>query len=301
MAVDVVVPARDEQHALGPCLRALMRDSDGLDLRVIVAANGCTDGTAAVARAVAPLAREQRCELFVIETARAGKTVALNAADARRRGCTAVYLDADTVLLPGALRALVAALEPAARPRLAAPRAMIARPETRLARSFARVWSSLPAVGPDVLGAGCYAVNAAGRARWASFPELTADDGYVRARFAPAERVVVDGASLFVLPEGRDLVRAMRRWRRGNRELRRTDAVQRSGARGGDPSAGLRRNLASIAARPMLWPQVPAFLLLTALARLPAPSLRRASGRRPDEWKPARERDTPRQVAGGSS
>ena len=204
-----------------------------------------------------------------------------------------MYLDADTVLLPGALRSLVAALEATRRPRLAAPRAVMARPRTRLVRSFARVWSSLPAVGPDVLGAGCYAVNAAGRARWASFPALTADDGFVRARFAPAERVVVEGASLFTLPEGRDLVQAMCRWRRGNRELRRGGA-EKCRSLGGTAAA----TYASIATRPALWPHLPAFLLLTALARVPAPSLRRDERPAPRRVEAGTQPRRPRRVVG---
>ena len=54
-AVGVVVPAHDEEASLGACLAALRvaaahPDLVGVDVRVVVALDACTDGSAAVAR-----------------------------------------------------------------------------------------------------------------------------------------------------------------------------------------------------------------------------------------------------------
>lgn len=262
MRLDVVVPAHDEERLVGDCLRAVLAPQDGLSVRVIVVANGCTDRTADVVRATVPPPGH---ELLLVELPEAAKWRALNAATPHLRGGPVVHLDADTVLLPGTLAALAAALAGAAGPVLAAPPPVLARPRSRLTRGFAAVWTQLPAVAGQVTGSGVYAVNAAGRARWTDFPPLTADDAFVRSLFGPQETVVTAAGGFgLVLPEGRELVAVLRRWQRGNRELA-----------AGDPSPGLRANAAFLARRPDLWRHAPAFLLVRAAValtgRLPRP------------------------------
>jgi len=258
--IDVVIPAHNEQALLGACLSAVVGDSRGLDLRVVVVANGCDDATAAVARAVGEdAARSTDVEVIVVELPVAAKPAALNAANDHLRGGPVVYLDADTVLTPGTLRALLAAMEAAAGPIMVGPRPILVRPGDRLSRGFAAVWSRLPSVAGDVIGGGCYAVNAQGRRRWSAFPDLIADDGYVRSLFTRDERTVVDGGGfLLVLPAGPELSRVLARWRQGNAEL------------GGSasPAAGGHRNARVVLAAPGLWRHVPAFLWVQAASRL---------------------------------
>ena len=356
--LDVVVPAHNEQALIGAGLRALLSDAAEVELRVIVVANGCTDDTAAIARRFVAAARCRGHDLLVVETPTAGKIGALNLGDTYRRGCSVAYLDADTVLTPGTVTALVEALAETSAPRVVAPRPILVRPHGRLSRSFAAVWSHLPAVADQVSGAGCYAVNPAGRARWGRFPAVTGDDAYVRSRFAPAERRVVDeGGSFLVLPEGRELIRVVNRWRRGNVELTSappahppaahlpatrdaadltpadlpaadrapTDrasadgasadgapadqgsADQGSGDRGAGPGgatsrvawppvgglpvgAGAGRNLATVLARPALWPHLPGFLVVNRAGRF----AQRTGNERTGRWERAeRQRGAP--------
>lgn len=256
--LDVVVPAHNEQSLVGACLRALLSDADGLDLRVVVVANGCTDDTAGAVRTVVAAARAARpqVQLLLVETRTAGKAAALNLADRYRRGCAVVYLDADMVITPGSLSALAAALVATAEPRMVMPRPLLVRPRDRLGRHFAAVWSRLPAVAGQVIGGGCYAVNPAGRARWSAMPRLWADDAFVRSRFAAGERQVIETAGMLLpLPQGRELVRVLSRWRRGNAAL------------ADSPGAGTAANLATVLARPSLWPFLPGFLLVSLAAR----------------------------------
>ncbi len=51
--VSVLVPARDEEQRLGPCLAALISTEGVADLEILVLDDGSTDGTADVARAYA--------------------------------------------------------------------------------------------------------------------------------------------------------------------------------------------------------------------------------------------------------
>ena len=127
--LDVVVPAHNEQALIGACLGAVVGDASGLDVRIIVVANGCDDSTVDIARAVgADAARKAGVELVVVELPRAAKPAALNAANDHLRGGPVVYLDADTVLTPGTLRALLAAMDAAGGPVMAGPRPVLVRP-----------------------------------------------------------------------------------------------------------------------------------------------------------------------------
>lgn len=259
--VDVVVPAHDEADLLPACLHALL-STTGIDLRVVVVANGCSDSTADLARSFVPLATRAGHDLLVLDIPESGKALAMNAAEGHRRGCAVVYLDADTVLLPGALAGLAAHLTATEAPRLASPTPVLVRPRSWHARSFAAVWRQLPGVADDVVGAGCYAVNAAGRARWSTFPDLQADDLFVRGLFTGPERTVLPGGFLLVIPEGRELVRVIARWRQGNREVaaRQPDGWTRA-------TGGRDAHLAPTWLHPRLLPSVPAFLAMTAASR----------------------------------
>ncbi|MFD1048410.1 glycosyltransferase, partial [Kibdelosporangium lantanae] len=113
--IDVVVPAHNEAALIRGCLWSVL--SSGLDVRVVVVADGCTDST--VAEASLPGVR-------VVEIPKSGKAAALNAATPCLRGCSVVYLDADTVLLPGTLRAMAVELDSPS-PRFVGPAPVVVR------------------------------------------------------------------------------------------------------------------------------------------------------------------------------
>lgn len=281
--LNVVIPAHDEERLLPSCLHAVLAPA-GPPLRVVVVANGCTDATADVARAFRALSVERGHELVVVETPTAGKAAALNEGDRRHGDGPVLYLDADTVLLPGTLNELARTLIGTDQPLLSAPPAVLVRPRSRLARDVAAVWTLLPQVAGDVIGAGCYAVSAAGRARWGSFPAVIADDLFVRGLFAPAERqLTTAGGFLLVLPEGRELIRVFRRWKRGCQELRRHTTVCRDSDLGDavrgwrlvQQPGGWRRRRDCL--RPSTWPHWPGFVAAWLAARWPALSTTKTS------------------------
>jgi dolichol-phosphate mannosyltransferase len=99
--ISVVVPARDEERRLGPCLDGLRDDPDLTE--VIVVDDCSSDGTAAVARAAGArvLAGAELPAGWV------GKAWALHQGLRAARGDWVVFLDADARPRPGLLRALV--------------------------------------------------------------------------------------------------------------------------------------------------------------------------------------------------
>ncbi|MGN6258726.1 MAG: glycosyltransferase [Solirubrobacterales bacterium] len=246
--VGIIIPAHNEERALEDSLWALAAQDYAGEVEVVVAANGCTDGTAAVARASASRL-PAGWTVTVIELARAEKCRALNAADARVDADIRIYLDADIVLESSAIGELAAALSVEG-PYLVQPRIAPAANAATGVSSFVRIWSSLPYVRNEVLGVGCYAVNAEGRRLWGEFPPLGADDTFVRLRFGSDQKRVVRSATMNVFfPTSLiELVRVRARWCRLGREVRRAENRLPEGERG-----RWLRAFAYLAKRPRLW------------------------------------------------
>ncbi|WP_205696080.1 glycosyltransferase family 2 protein [Conexibacter sp. SYSU D00693] len=101
--VSVVVPARDEEDRLGPCLAGLVDDPDLLE--VLVVDDRSSDGTAALARAAGATVLEGEEP----PPGWAGKAWALEQGIRAARGDWVVHVDADVRPRPGLARALVAA------------------------------------------------------------------------------------------------------------------------------------------------------------------------------------------------
>lgn len=221
MVVSIIIPAHNEARYLGRCLAALL-DSDpaqGHGLEVIVVANGCTDDTVAVARRYEAATRERGWRLKVLEIPDASKVKALNAGDLAAIGHFRVYLDADVHVSRKLVVQLVQALG-TERPRYATGAPLVARPDSQLTRAYARFWQRVPFNQSNAPGFGVYAVNAQGRARWAEFPDVVADDTFVRLHFAPEERVQVAATYTWPMVEGlRPLVRVRRRQDAGSAQI----------------------------------------------------------------------------------
>ena len=223
--LSVIVPACNEAGRIGPCLDALLasdytREDRARDVEVIVVANGCTDATAAEARARSARAERRGWRLEVMETGPLGKLGALNAGDrAAARGATRVYLDADVIVSPHLLEALDGALA-RDHARYASGQVHIPEAKTWVTRQYARFYWQVPFMVHGVPGCGIFAVNAAGRARWDDWPDIISDDTFARLQFTPGERVGVAPSYDWPLVEGWPrLVRVRQRQNAGVREI----------------------------------------------------------------------------------
>lgn len=227
--ISIIIPAHDEAAYIGICLQGLLA-SDAPTRRVggttehdmvevIVVANGCSDATAEVAVQHKTAFAARGWQLIVMVDAVAQKINALNRADAVARGDIRIYIDADVQVSRALIALLVAALD---RPEAAyaSGRPDILVPRSGVSRHYARFWMCLPFMASDVPGCGIYAVNSAGRRRWHCFPEIMADDMFVRMHFGPDERLCAAAAYSWPIAEGWGwLVKVRRRQNSGLRQL----------------------------------------------------------------------------------
>ena len=217
----IVIAAHNEENVIGQNLDALFAQQMGGPLEVIVSANGCTDQTVAVA---------SRPGVVIIDRPEPGKAAAVNAGDLIATGFPRLYLDADILVPPGGLAALVARLEEVPHVLAVVPRRRIdtaGRPWP--VRAYFSINERLPAFRNGLFGRGLIAVSEEGRARFGAFPSMIADDLFLDAQFTDAEKaevesVVVVVAAPFTTP---DLVRRLVRVRRGNAQMRAAAAAER--------------------------------------------------------------------------
>lgn len=222
--LSIIIPAYNEESVIGACLESVLAQTVTPALsggqEIIVAANGCRDATVAIARGFAEQAEAAGWALIVLDIAKGSKTNAFNEGDAAASGDIRVYLDADVVMEPEICAQLIEVLSVDA-PRYASGRMVVTRAQSWVTRRFMSLWRRVPYMAQSgVTGAGLFGVNRAGRARWDTFPEVTADDTYVRLHFEPSERFGVAASYLWPPAEGfSTLVNVRRRQDAGNRQL----------------------------------------------------------------------------------
>lgn len=217
----IILPAHDEGDYIDACLTSILDQDHSGPVELILVANGCSDDTAARARAHMPGFAARGWRLRVEELAQGGKIGALNHGDACASHGIRIYLDADIALSPRLLSGLVRILD-VDMPRYAGGRLVVAPARSAVSRAYARFWQKLPFVAQGVTGAGLFAVNAAGRARWGAFPQIISDDTFARLQFNKSERFLVDEPYEWPLVEGfSTLVRVRRRQDQGVAEIAR--------------------------------------------------------------------------------
>lgn len=209
----VIIPAHNEGRTIGRLLSALAPlAAESVD--IIVAANGCSDDTVAVARSTQGI--------VVLDLAVPSKTKALNVADATATRSPRLYVDADVEITPKAVRDTLALLANgeflAARPPYRWHLDGVAWP----VRAYYRARSRVASAHTALWGAGVYGLSVEGRTRFARFPDVVADDLYVDRLFDATEKYVVETDPVVVrVPRTtHELLQILRRQARGSKELR---------------------------------------------------------------------------------
>jgi len=218
--ISIIIPANNEVGFIEPCLQSLLDQNNGCDrAQIIVSANACSDDTVVRATSFAPAFAARGWHLQIIESPEPGKLGALNRAEAEAKAPALAFLDADVLCDADLIDQLVQALATDA-PRYASGTFALQPAQTWVSRQYGRFWMELPFMKSGAVGAGLFAMNRAGRARWDAFPDIISDDTFVRLMFTPEERIEVPARYHWPLVEGFwRLVRVRRRQNAGVKEL----------------------------------------------------------------------------------
>lgn len=255
--ISVIIPAHNESAVIRRTLESAqtaLRHEPG---EIIVVCNGCTDDTAAICRQHFPAVK-------VIELEEGSKIRALNAGDRAATGFPRFFLDADILVSETAFRDVANVLREG-QVHAAAPRMVVQNAASSwCVRAFYRIWNETPYHQQGHIGSGLFAVSEAGRARFGEFPNLIADDEYVRRLFKPSERQIVESCTFSIdAPRNlRSLVKVKTRSRLGNYQLvKRFPALQTND---GSSNVGLMRKVVS---KPALWSKFPIYLGVVLLTK----------------------------------
>ncbi len=186
----VIIPAHNEESVIARCLSSLLGKSGVDGTKVIVVCNGCTDRTAEIAQTF------DGVQVIQIETA--SKIAALNAGDEACSVFPRVYLDADITCSLHQLATCIGSMK--AGHSISAPSSYLDMSRSSwFVKAYFQTWMKLPYYNSGhMVGSGIYILTEAGRSRFAQWPDIIADDAYVRALFTFNE-IYVDKRSHFTI------------------------------------------------------------------------------------------------------
>src|SRR3954469_14423912 len=133
----IIVPAHNEATSIGNLLQRITHTAGPDELDVVVVCNGCTDGTAEVAKASGRGVR-------VLELPAPSKALALRRGFAEVEDGPTFFIDADVTLGTDDIRAMVEALTQAGVLAVAPERDLDRSGMSRLVRWYYDVWERLP-------------------------------------------------------------------------------------------------------------------------------------------------------------
>ena len=265
LSMAVIIPAHNEERTIGRLLGALVPEPVADDteageprtFQIVVVCNGCTDGTAAVARSFGP-------GVTVIETAVAGKANALRLGDEAATCFPRALVDADVRIDRASLLALGDVLAEGQLHASAPRRHLELDQASWLVRGYYDVWSRLPQVESGLFGRGVIVVSEAGARRLRALPPVMSDDLAASEAFGPQERTIVERAEVTIWPSrtSRDLVRRRVRVVTGNAQ------ADDQRLRRAESHTSVLSLLRIAIAEPRLLPRVPVFVGVAVVSRL---------------------------------
>ena len=255
--ISIIVPAHNESLVIARTLKAIVSGSAPNEIEVIVVCNGCADDTARIASGFGSPVR-------VIETDLGNKAHALNLGDQSALGFPRIYVDADVVITITAIRTLATRLKHGD-VLAVAPQAIVnLNGCSWCVHAYYEIRSRLPSAREGIGGSGVYALSQVGRRRFGPFPNITADDGYVRIQFAPEERQTLgDVNSIVFAPRTiKELILIRTRAYYGTAELARRFPHLWKNRGESNP-----RTIISLCAFPLLWPKLLVYSCVNIIAR----------------------------------
>lgn len=212
----IIIAAYNEASVIRNLLCQLQLGQSRNEYQVTVVCNGCTDDTEKIVRDEFP--HVQCCSL-----SEPSKALAIRHAESLGLGFPRLYLDADIELNAECVQELFSYAQQFDSAALIIPSSTVLDANSSsLVKSFYRHWYKTPYVQQSGYGAGAYLINERGRQRFDLWPDLIADDAFVRSQFAQNE-IHISSAIRVLVKAPRtvwSLLKIKTRSKLGNLELR---------------------------------------------------------------------------------
>lgn len=194
--ISIIIPAHNEEKTIHKCIHTLLSDVD-IQAEIIVVCNGCTDNTKGVLEAF-------RHAITILDTPVPSKALALNMGDKNASHFPRFYLDADVLISPAAIKAIMDDMETdeaiyAASPY---PRFDLSK-STWFVKAFYKIWQNNVFFLDDnrIGGSGVYILSKEGHKKLGKIPNVINDDGYIDVFFTNEnKRRIKDCFSLVKAP-----------------------------------------------------------------------------------------------------
>lgn len=111
MRLSIVIPSYNQCQFIGQTLESILRQSDGLDLEVIIVDGQSTDNSVGVANKYRPLFEKKSISFTLISEPDKGQSDAINKGSRLASGELLTYLNSDDYYEPNCLNQMMAAFE----------------------------------------------------------------------------------------------------------------------------------------------------------------------------------------------
>jgi glycosyltransferase involved in cell wall biosynthesis len=193
----VIIPAYNEERVIGKLLESLQSGVENNCFRVVVACNGTRDNSIDYIRNKYPM-------VTCLDINKASKANAINEAEKINMGFPRIFIDADIVISTSSVEKIIDYINQIDGPAVVAPRGKINTSlSDTLVRSYYSAWTKTIFYLEYGFGSGVYALNKKARSTFECFPEIIADDGFVRE--------VVNHNQFYVCEHAESLVEAPRK------------------------------------------------------------------------------------------
>lgn len=237
MTISIIIPAYNEASIIEGTLNSLLADKELVDCEIIVVCNGCSDNSFDVLLAYskfnAECLIEKNIKLIALDEKKSSKTHALNVGIATSTFTTKVLLDADIKVTGLCINTLVAELNRLGLKALS-PRVQFDTSKSDyLVKRYYQVEQNSK-YNKTLRLSNVIALSDEGSVSLGQFPEVIADDEYLRRQFSFEDYGVLPSESfVFYAPEDlSNLVNVLSRVERGNMQLNQLGIVAKEHTRG---------------------------------------------------------------------
>ena len=215
--ISVIIPAFNEQSVISKTITSVLVALQNEPGEIIVACNGCNDRTFDIASSFGEV-------VTVLNIEKGSKVAALNEGDRVARFFPRFYLDADILLSTNALSEVASVLRGGVIHAAAPKMDCVFDRSSWGVRAFYKTWLGRPYHSQGHVGSGFVGLSEAGRGRFDRFPDIIADDEFLRRQFGPEERHVVNNAwfAIRVPQDLGSLIKVKTRSRLGTLQLENT-------------------------------------------------------------------------------